>query len=104
MAGTYENLCGSGCLYGSASIDTSISANVEISACCCVKVWGTDHCSPKIGVKGSASIGFSSSVRYNQCAACDGRPHGEITLDDIILSGEIDIGIWSGSYSYPIYP
>lgn len=102
-AGTYINECGSGCLYGSASIGTTLSANAEVSACCCVKIWGDDHCSPKIGVSGSASISFDGSVRCNQCDNCDGV-HGEISLNNIVLSVSVNIGIWSGSLSYPIYP
>jgi len=102
-AGRYQNDCGSGCLYGSGSIGSTIALTAEVSACCCVKIWGVDHCSPKIGVSGSASISFSGSVEYNGCGHCDGL-HGEISLNDIILTGTVNIGVWSGSYSYQIYP
>jgi hypothetical protein len=102
-AGTYKDECGEGCLYGSASIGTTLSANAELTACCCIKLWGDDHCTPKIGVEGSASISFGGSVRCNQCDNCDGV-HGEISLNSIDLSVSVNIGIWSGSLSYQIYP
>jgi len=101
-AGQYENPCDEGCLYGSGSISASPGVTAEVSGCCCVKVWGDNHCSPEIGASGGASISFTGSVQYNSCGSCDGLD-ADIKLNDIILTGTVTVPGYSGSFEHPIY-
>ena len=100
--GKYANECGDGCGYASASMGAGITASIEGSACCCLRLFGTDHCG-EASVSGSASISWDGSVRNNQCANCDGF-HGSFILNDITAAVVVKIGSWEGSLSYPIYP
>jgi len=101
--GKYVNECDQGCDYGSASIGGSVALIVEATGCCCVKTFGTDHCTGTIGVTGSGSISWDGTFRNNQCGSCDG-PNGDINLNDITCSLTVDIGVWSAGVSKQIYP
>lgn len=102
-AGQYINECDSDCIYGTGTITATLGVTGEVSACCCIKLWGTDYCSPEVGASADATVSFTGTARINQCGNCDGT-HGDITLNDIILSGSVDVGIWEGSFTYQIYP
>jgi hypothetical protein len=100
-AGKYDNDCGTGCFYGGASIGSSINPTLGLEARACIRIWGVDHCGAAT-VTGSANISWTGSIRNNECGNCDGL-NGSISLDDIVLTGTIKIGIWSGSLSITIY-
>lgn len=102
-AGTYINECsGSGCLYGSGSIAASLSPALGIKGCCCVKLWGEDHCSPQISATGQATISITGSIRNNQCGQCDGL-HGELVLGDCDVGCQVQIGPCHGSATVRLF-
>ncbi len=102
MAGQYINECDTGCLYGSVSMTASPGVTAEVGACCCLKIWGTDYCTPEVGASADATISFTGSVRFNRCGNCDGWD-GQIKLNSIILSGTATVPGYSGGFTYTIY-
>ena len=102
-AGSFLNGCATDCPYATASMAAGLTATAVVSASACVKLWGTDHCSPSVGAEGSAGISWSGTVGDNDCGSCSGIT-GSLSLNTITLTGTVTVPGYSGSYSKQIWP
>jgi len=101
-AGLWTNPCGEGCLYGSASLSTTVTVSGSVTAFGCVRIWGNDYCTPTVSGSVSASISFTGTYNFHECGSC--VVSGDIALDDITASISVTVGSYTGSFNKTIYP